>query len=320
MRNLWTVALAALLCSGARARTSEASPWSEKPVGILLVAETGGGDWNRFVGDAKKAFGRGVPLEQFSGALGTRGLQRAVDRLQREKVERIIVVPVVLDSAVPETEQLGYLFGAREHPSKAFLKKWRMGRQLVKRVKTKVPVVITGGIDGHDALGKILLERSLEMSRDPSAETVILVGAGSQLDEENNRLGARIESLAGRVAILGGFSAARGILILPSTDRKPRRRDESLRALRGAIRDASTKRGVIVVPYMLLDDGSVRTWKKNLDNLFFRWRGKTLLPDEALLSWLKVRVDGARAAENMVKFKDEGHLSPPEKPRSKIVP
>ncbi|PCI40105.1 MAG: hypothetical protein COB53_01880 [Elusimicrobia bacterium] len=297
-----------------------ASPWQSKPVGVLLVSELGGGDWNHFVKNARKSLGKEIPLQTFTGALGTRGLQRAVTRLEADKVERIVVIPVFLESTTPEFIQLQYLFGANLYPSKAFLEKWGMGSRVVKRVKSKIPIVITNGLDGHEAVGRTLLERAQDMSRTPKKEMVILIGSGVADEQENSLLAARLNSLAGNVAIRGGFSSARGFLVRPNAEKKPRQHEESIQILRKAIREASKRNRVIVVPYLLLDDGSVRAWRKRLDNMFFRWKGKTLMPNDAMHAWLKVRIDAAREAENMVRFKDDGKPLPSARRKSRINP
>jgi len=319
-KAIWIATLFVMVALFARARANETSPWGAKSVGVLVVAEYGGGEWNRFVSDARKALGKGVPLEAYAGALGSKPLQKAVDRLQAERIERIIVVPVVLDSAVPEVEQLRYLFGAREFPSEAFLEKWRMGKRLVARVKTKLPVVITAGIDGHDSVANILLSHAKTMSRDPAKETVLLLGVGGDGDDEHARLSARIDSLARGLAAQGRFAGASGFLVRSATAKRPLRREQSIRALRRMIREASQRSRVLIVPCVLIDDGSLRGWKKELDNLFYRWKGTTLLPDPALIAWLKERVEQARTADTMVVFKDGGHLLPSKKLKSKLNP
>lgn len=319
-KAIWIAVLAVFSLAPERARAEDASPWGKKSVGVLMVAEYGGGEWNRFVADARKAMGKEIPLEAYAGALGGKSLQKAVDRLQSQQIERIVVVPVFLESAVPEVEQLNYLFGAREYPSEAFLEKWRMGKRMVTRVKAKVPVVITAAIDGHDSVANILLSRAQEMSREPKKETILLLGTGGAGDAEHALLSARVESLARGVASRGGFSGASGFLVRPATPKRPLQREQSMRGLRHAIREASQHSRVIVVPCVLIDDGSLRSWKKELDNLFYRWRGKTLLPDAALLTWMKTRIDEARTADTMVVYKDQGHLLPSKKLKSKINP
>ena len=317
MRRFLIGSVAVLLLAGA----VKASPWQSKPVGVILVSDSGGRDWNHFVANARKSLGKEIPLETHTGSLGTRGLQKAVNRLQAEKVKRVIVVPVYLESVVPESAQLRYLFGAQEHPSKAFLEKWNMvGSRIIKRVKTKVPVVITNGFDGHDAIVRTLLERAQEMTKDPKKQVVILIGSGVEDDTENKILAARLDSLAGTLAIRGGFASARGFLIRPNAEKKPRQYEKSIHALRNTIREESKQRRVIAVPYLLVDNGSVRAWRKRLDNLFFSWKGKTIMPSDALHTWLKVRLDAGRRAKDMVVYKDEGQALPSPKPRSRINP
>ena len=75
-----------------------------KPFGVLLLNSGGGADWNRVVAQLKKSFGPRVPIQSVAGPIGPRLMQRAVDKLQASRVERIIVVSVALHSQSDEID------------------------------------------------------------------------------------------------------------------------------------------------------------------------------------------------------------------------
>lgn len=294
------------------------SPWGEKPFGVLLVTAVGGRDWNKTVNDARKSLGKLKPVESVSGVFGTREIQRALKRLEAQKVKKIVVVPLSLTSESKEIEQLEYLLGIRELPSKKFLSAWRMKGRIIKRAKAKVPIVMSGSLDDHPLVVGILSSRAGEMSIKPEKEAVVLVGFGSAYDEENTLKERLLEKLAKAIQVEGKYKIAKPVLMRPSTKEKPRLAADSEKRLRNLIRLHSVTTRVIVVPHLLIADGRERYLRKNLDRMFHRFKGKALLPDDRIAQWITMTAEKTSSREDMVKFKDKGKKLPPE-PRKRNV-
>jgi hypothetical protein len=270
------------------------------------------------VGEIQKSLGKTKPLHSLTGPISTRGLQKAVNRLQADKVKKIVVIWLGLYSQSSDVDQLKYLLGINKLPSRAYMDSWKLGRRKIKRVKSKVPIVLAGGLDNHASVSEILHARAKEMSRTPKRESVILIGYGSTSDEENIIRQSVLESLARSVHAKGKFKEVRTSLIRPSTKEKPRLREDSLRTLRAVIKDSSVRSRVILVPHSLKNDGQERRLKKDLRNLFYRWRGKVLLPDTKIAAWVGATAESTAALEDMVEFKDDGQSLPPVKKKRNV--
>ena len=290
-----------------------ASTWSERPFGLIIAGSGEGADWNATANSMRASLGQTKPVEIISGTFGTKEVQKAVDRLQAQKVKKIVVLWLDLYSQSSDIEQLKYLLGINKFPSRAYMDSWKLKGRKLTRVKSKVPIVIAGGLDDHPAVSAVLESRAAPMSRSPGEESVVVVGYGSSLDEENAVKQNILESLARSMESAGGYKIVRTALIRPPTKQKPRLHDDSIRTLRAVIKDLSIRSRVIVVPHLLTRDGRERRLKKDLDNLFFRWRGQAILPDEKIIAWLGEIAQKASALENMVEFKDDGQALGPEK-------
>ncbi|MFH1725234.1 MAG: hypothetical protein ABII00_11525 [Elusimicrobiota bacterium] len=294
------------------------SPWGEKALGVLVIAESGGAEWSAFVRDLRKSLGNQYPLETSVGPVAPRAMQRAIDRLQAAKIRKIVVVPLHLHSQSPEIEQIRYILGLRKYPSEAFLDAWGMRGRVVPRAKLKVPLVMSDALDDAPLAAEVLLSRAREMSREPEGESVVIIGNGAPADEDNEIVERHLGSLARKIEAEGLFRTVRGVALRPQTKDDPRQAAESERRLQALIRNLSRVSRVIVVPHLLARDGTERAWLKKLNSLFYRWRGKALLPDARLVRWVRDRVDASRDLPDMVRFKDAGQGLPP-KPRKRIV-
>ncbi|MFH2204602.1 MAG: hypothetical protein ABIJ96_15920 [Elusimicrobiota bacterium] len=311
-----------LSAAGQPAAGTEKSPWGKKPYGILLIGPAGGHSWNATISSLRKELGSQKPLETVSGTYGTRELQHALDRLKATSVQKIVVVPLSLHSKTMEIDQLKYMLGISEHPSKAYIDAWRMNERLIKRAKVKLPITIGGGLDAAPLVGEILTAQAKKLSREPAKESVVLVGFGTEADEANTVHKRLLDTLGGQIRAQGGYQDVRTHLMRPSTKDKPKLDADSERRLRTLIKNLSVKSRVIVLTHMLEQDGQERTLHKKLDYLFYRWGAGSLLPDKRITSWIMAEAEKAALTETMVKYKDDGKQRPAENPmkKRKIAP
>lgn len=332
-------ALSCLLLAGAAApsKKPEGSPkiaFGPKPFGVLLYSSAGGGDWRKLTGDLRNVLEPKIPFETLSGSADRRGVQRALDRLQAAKVRKIVVIPLQLRTRNDDADQLQYLLGLSKFPSKAFMTGWRMSGRVIPRAKAKVPIVMGKGLDDDPVVADILLVRAKAMSRDPKKESVVLV-AQAGAEEEDESLKSLLQGHAKRLAEKGGFHSVRAE-VLPSKNARTRgQREESghpelrlgekterifqartpMERLKARLRALSRRTHVLVLPFLLERDGSERLLRKNLDNIFFRWKGEALMPHDGLVRWVHDQIEATRKLENMVRFKDEGLATPAQKRR-----
>jgi hypothetical protein len=288
--------------------------FGKKAYGVLLVGDIPGRAFEQTANDARKSLGHGVPLESVSGTVSTRVLQKALDKLQNKYVAKIVVISLSLYSNSPETRQLKYLLGIRETPSKAYMEKWRLKAQLVKRAKAEVPIVWAGGLDSDRAVSEILLEQAKSISQRPKKESIVLVARGAADKDVNKSMGTITRRLGRRIRRQGKFRKVTTQLIRPATKKEPTLFDETVEDMQVAISKLSRKGKVIVLMHLLVADGSGRLLKKKLDNLFYRWTAEGLMPDKRITQWVVATADLASRGPDMVEFEDEGQILPSPKP------
>lgn len=286
------------------------SPWSEKSYGVLLVGPDGGGDWKTFVDQVKKRLGRDVPLEAFAGPLEPKSLQKSLDRLQSSRARKVAVVPVFLHDGSMELAQLRYILGLEKLPSRPFLESWGMTRRVVPRVKTKAALALAAPLGSDPAAAAALARLAKDGARRGPPEAVLVVGVGAVEDDENAARLKELDSLLAAMSKDHGVPRARGWLLRPSSREKPRQGTESEKGLKDVAQGMSRGGRVVVVPWLMTRDGTLRSWRKVLENPFLRWVDKGLLPDEALARWAAARAEGLRGEADQVRFKDAGQPLP----------
>lgn len=305
-------ALAFAILLAASPASSASSPWSEKAYGVLLVGPDGGHDWAAFIAQVKKRLGPDIPIESFAGPLESRSLQKAVDRLSSARARKICVIPVFPYTASMELDQLRYTLGLEKLPSRLFLEAWGMTRRVVTRVKTKAALVLTAPLGSDEAASSALLERALENRRRGRDATVLLLGSGAETDNENAARLADLEAHAKRLGASKDLAGARVWLLRPNSKDRPRQRAESEKALQVLVAGLTRAGPVVIVPYLLTQDGTLRAWRRVLENPFLRWQEKGLLPSDRLARWAAERASAARGEADQVRFKDAGQALPPE--------
>lgn len=297
-----------------------AQSWGARAYGILLLGHGGSTVWNQSILDVEKAVAdKKIPIELAFGMADSVEIQNAINRLQEQHVQKIVVVPLFVSSHSEVIEQTKYVLGMRKTPSKEFVDAphSHMTDMIVKRAKIQVPIVITPALDDHPIVADILLDRAKAMSRDPSKEFVILVGHGPLKDEDNELWLTYMNNLARALQVRGGFAGVYTATL--RDDSLPDVRTKADKILRDMVARLSRQGRVLVVPELIASGGIERDIVKALDGMFYSWTGKTLLPDPRITQWVMDSAQKASVLPGMQQFKDEGRpLPPPE--QKHIVP
>ena len=310
--------LTAALVALALARAAAASPWEKKEWGALVIGGAATSDSGRGTPKMAEALRRKFPVEFVLGLGDAREIQSGIDRLTAQNVRKIVVVPLVLTTESAAMEQTQYVLGLRKEPSEDFFKAphGHSGYTTSRRVQTKLPVVMSSGLDDHPLVAEILAARAKEVSQHPKREWVFVVGRGGAADAENELTQRHLAALARSVAELGGFAGARAFTVRDDApEAKTRAQAES--ALRKAVASLSRSSRVIVVYAYLAPDGLEREVRRILDGTFFAPNTKGLIGDPRLAKWIEAKAREAAAMPNMRRFKDAGR--PLEKPDAKRV-
>lgn len=149
----------------------------------------------------------------------------------------------------------------------------------------------------HDGLmqakevAAILATRAGALSREPAAESVLVLAHGTGDDVENARWITAMEHLSGAVRALGFHSVRAETL----REDWPDRRVDAERRIRSFV-EAETEdgRSVLVVPFRLAGFGPYR---EVLDGLDYRAADAGLLPHEAVTDWIAAQYRSIVARE-----------------------
>ncbi|MBI4354140.1 MAG: hypothetical protein HY595_02775 [Candidatus Omnitrophica bacterium] len=286
----WLIAMPAALAADALGRrSSDPDRRRGSVVGVLVVAHGGDNRWNGLVRKAitqarldvpvQVAFGMGMHDEE------TRAFQDAVNRLQRKGIHRLVVIPLLVSSHSEVFRQYEYLFHVRGEAE------WKD----VEPLRLKVPVVMGKALDDDPLITGIVLERARNLSRNPSEETVVLVGHGPVSDEDAVRWLEAMGRIGEAVKTEGVFKAV--LTALMRDDAPPPIKEEAGRQLREAVRTAGGQSRVLVVPLLIASGGVEHKIPKLLSGLSYAYDGEALLPHLKLSEWL-ARQAGQLAREH----------------------
>lgn len=298
---------------------AQASSWGAKDFGVLIVGGTASPAGGKAAAGLKDALKGKFPVEFASGLGDAREIQGAIDRLTSQRVKKLVVVPLVLYSESSAMDETKYVFGLRKDPSAEFFLGGHSGHTIVRRAQTKLPVVMSSGLDEHPLVAETLAARAKELSEHPERERFVLVGRGAASDAENESAARTLASLARKVRETGRFAAAQAFVL--REDAPVEKRDKARLELRKAVKALSRGGRVILVAHMLAPDGLERTIRKLLDGHFFVFNAKALMPDARLAKWVEAKAGEAAKLPDMRQFKDAGRpLPPPERKKLLQLP
>ncbi|MEX2477812.1 MAG: hypothetical protein WD357_05215 [Gracilimonas sp.] len=288
-------------------------------IGILVMAHGGGTTWNKLVKEASRPLIEQFPVEFAWGMANFVSLQKAVQKLEAKKVNRIIVIPLFISKHSPIIRQAEYLLGLRDeladHPmpvmyyTDEFVEK--SGIELdeshymhnmlfpptLDQIEIHTPVQFTDALDDHPAVAGILRDRILTLSEDPANETIVLAAHGPNGEEDNTGWVQSMESLGAQIQQKQkeeGLQIFRNILALTVRDDAPEAiYEQAKQYLRAAVRQGNISGEVIVIPVFLSSGGREKSVAQRLEGLEFKWSGETLLPHEKLTTFLTESVDKA---------------------------
>ena len=283
-----------------------------KKTGIIIMAHGGGTTWNNMVKEAAQPLINEYRVEFAWGMANFVSLQKAVQKLEQQNIDRIIVVPLFISKHSPIIRQAEFLLGLRDeladqpmpvmHYTDEFVEmagveiedSHYMHNMLfpptLNPVKLDTPVTFTEALDDHPVVADILRDRILSLSKDPAAETIILAAHGPNGEEDNTGWVQSMESLAAKIQQKQKKNKAekfRHIVSLTVRDDAPEEiHEQAKQYLRSAVRQGNITGNVIVIPVFLSPGGREKSIAQRLKGLDFKWSGETLLPDARLTEFL----------------------------------
>lgn len=301
----------------------------QSKVGVMILAHGGSHQWNQMIEEGTADIKAKYPTEIAFGMALPRTMQEAIDKLEHQGVDKIVVVPLFISSHSFIIRQSEYLLGLRDvladpplvmdHSMDAAAHAPAEGHQMgghsmghapashanhsmpaqqnqLEQLKTKSKIVFTRPLDDHPLVAEIIHSRIKELSKQPSNEMVIIVGHGPNPEEDNKKWIADMESISDQVRAMQKKSGAVSKMILTLTvrdDADAEIYNQAKENLRNLVKQGSKQGTVIVVPLFLSSGGAEQKVVTRLEGLTYTWNGKTLLPDSRIAKFIAQSVEGA---------------------------
>ncbi len=256
-------------------------------LGVLVIAHGAGPTWNAPVESAVEMVRQTMPAAV--GFLMGKGStpQEAYDALVRQGASRMVVVPLLISSHSAHAEQIRFLAGLRpDYPHAEHMH--------LTQVHGSIPVDgVTPAMDDDPRVATILADHARALSRDPRAETLVLVAHGPNDDDEAAQWLAAMARLAGHVRTALPFRRIDARLLRDDAPKPVKER--ALAELRDAVTEHAKSGRVVVVPLLLSPGAVADEIPSTLTGLDFAWDGRTLLPDDRIAQWILARARAPRA-------------------------
>ena len=202
-------------------------------------------------------------------------IQVALNDLAAAGAKEIAVVPITSSATNELYRQWLYIFGKQAKPEFA----------TVPRVKTDAKLLMVAPPGDDPLVAEILLDHSLEISKDPKKEVVIIAGHGPTSAEDNAEELRVLAGLAKIVKTDGGFADVRGMTL--QDDAPPEIREANVKKMREAVESAISKGQKVLVVTNLIGARTVQAkLRSDLKGLDYEFNAKGLVQHPNFMKWM----------------------------------
>jgi sirohydrochlorin cobaltochelatase len=261
-------------------------------VGTIIVAHGGDAEWNARVLAVAASVKTGGPVE-VSFLMGPeaakRRFQDVVAKLEGQAVSSIAVVPMLVSSHSGHYDQIRWLSGADIALDTVMQHHLHMSG--IDRASTKLPIRMGKAMDDAPDIARVITDRALALTTEPSRRAVFVVGHGPNSAEDYAHWMKNLRRLADSVKTWGGFKDVRVDVV--RDDAPEHVRAEAVLRVREliAMQRELTGQQVLVVP-LLVSRGSVSRDRipNDIKGLDVVYAGEPLLPHASVSRWIESRV------------------------------
>ncbi|MCQ4574289.1 MAG: hypothetical protein NOU37_03435 [Candidatus Brocadiales bacterium] len=260
-----------------------------KKLGILILArgvDPPGepvSEWDQHVIDAVEPIKQQYDVELVLG-LEPEKLQDAINKLQVRHNDKILIIPLYISTHSPVVRKLEYYLGIAPVPPE---------RQAeIKPLDIKADIHMAHATEHDPLIAEVVYDRTMEISLNPSNETIILVAHGPTTKEAETLWLKSMYALASYIRERGDFKDATvGTIMFGASPEVMKQANENLRKL---VEDKSRHSDVLVVPCLMAPGGIEDMVADVMKGLNFRY-GRPYLPHVNLTKWLKATIDAKLA-------------------------
>lgn len=259
-------------------------------IGVVVMAHGAGHYYNQKILKAVSPLKEKYRVEVAFGMADTDTLQEAIESLESRGAKAIHVVRLY-DTAASLQEATEYVLNLRGEPAGH-----GHAGAAPERVRSGALFSTSGGLEDHPLISQVLLERVLEVSREPEKETVILLAHGAASDEKDLLWKKKMESRAQFIKDKSG-KAFKAIQVATLREDWPEKREKAVREIRKMIEEANQNGGkAIVISNRIVGAGPYQKYLKGLDYLF---NGTGIAPHPNLTRWIEQEIE--KGAESLLK-------------------
>ncbi len=190
-------------------------------------------------------------------------IQLAIDDLEAAGAEIIVVVPIISTSHNTMMRQWEYIFGLRDEAPYGS----------VDRVDTNAKILFAQPPGDNPIVAEILIDYAIEVSTDPSKETVIIAAHGPSFAHENEFVLAELENLAKIMREDSDFADVHGLTL--QDDATPEIRNANVAKLRKMVEDATAAGNEVIVVTNLIGTRTIQSKiRKDLKGLDYKLNKK----------------------------------------------
>ena len=266
-------------------------PAQREELGIVVMPHGAGEYTNEPIGVTIAPLSQKYNLETAFGMADVEMLQEAVEKLEARGARRILILRLY-DISLSLKGELEYLIG-QAAPPKVYIANPAFPPP---RLRSGAILYTSGGFDQDTLIAEVLLERIMEVSREPERETVILLAHGAAGDQENNFW---LEQLAAKAGLIQERAARKFKAVVGATVREdwPAKRAEAVAKVRSTIQEASQNGDrVLVISDRPTGAGP---YQRMLDGLPYTLNGKGLAPHPNVTKWIEKEIE--KWAEQVMK-------------------
>ncbi|GAA5522076.1 hypothetical protein LQ318_10010 [Aliifodinibius salicampi] len=304
---------------------------SSQDTGVLVLAHGGSEEWNKTVIEATEPLKKEHKVEVAFGMANYVTMHNGIKKLEEQNVSRIAVVQLFISSYSPIIRQNRYLLGKhdslpeRPMPLMHHIDEYKEMHGIkqdsaehssgdhgfympenLQPIPIGTEITLAPPLDDHPVVAEILNKRIQELSSNPANETVLLVAHGPNAEGDNKKWIETMESLSHKIQSLQKEQGSPYKQIFATTvrdDASDEIFNQAKANLRALVRQAGQFGDVIVVPLFLSSGGREQAVADRLEDLDFKWSGKTLLPDSLITDFLRQSVEKTFAQQSQNKEK-----------------
>ena len=246
-------------------------------IGVVIMPHGSTQPYNDAVEKAIEPLTRTYQIEMAYGMGDSAIIQHAVSRLEQRGVKKIVFGRMygLIEHMKAKTD---YILGLSDE----YLHELEQGRTPPAQIRSAAVFSTFGGYEEGADIAQVLHERIMEISQNPSEETVIVLAHGTKSDESNQQWLSVINANIKKLREEPHCAKLKTVKAMTVREDWPELREKAVKEVRELIEESNKTGRVLVISNRLYGPGP---YPKMLDGLDFEFNGKGFL-SPIITDWL----------------------------------